>query len=298
MRLMIVGGAGFLGSHLVDRLLAEQHVVDVVDDLSSGSLANLADARALGGDLKFHHLDASAPELDALVALREPEVVVQLATLVPGVAASPARSVPLMLNVLGAAHRHRVGKVVCALPAGALYGDVPARELPVKEGRLGDARTVDAVLTRTLTDLLAVHRQRDALEFTALAMTEVYGPRQRADGGIIGRLAAARAAGEVPEIPGDGRQARDFLYVDDAVDALVRATRRGSGLVVNIGTGLLTTVREAWVMLAGPDAAPLRPAPNVTDDDAARLSVSPTRARIHLAWASWTSLDVGLRSVR
>ncbi len=303
---MVVGGAGFLGSHLVDRLLAEQHVVDVVDDLSTGSLANLADARALGGDLKIHHLDAGAPELDALVALREPEVVVHLATLVPGVAASLGASVPHLLNVLGAAQRHQVDKVVCALPADALYGEVPARDLPVKEGRLaeangtatGGATSVDGVIARTLADLLAVYRQRDALEFTALAMTEVYGPRQRPDGGIVGRLAAALASGEPAELPGDGRQARDFLYVDDAVDALVRATRRGSGLVVNVGTGRLTTVREVWSMLAGPDAAPPRVVPAAATDEVARFAVSPTRARIHLAWAPWTSLEVGLRGLR
>ena len=305
MRLMVVGGAGFLGSHLVDRLLAEQHAVDVVDDLSSGSLANLADARALGGELKIHHLDAGAPELDALVALREPEVLVHLASLLPGVPASLGRSVPVLLNVLEAARHHGVGKVVCAVPAGALYGDVPARDLPVKEGRLGDgggltgsAGTVEGVVARALADLLAVYRQRHALEFTALAMTEVYGPRQRADGGIVGRLAVALAAGEVPEVPGDGRQARDLLYVDDAVDALVRATRRGSGLVVNVGTGQLTSVRDVWTMLAGPAAGALRHVPAQEGDEVARLSVSPTRARIHLAWAPWTTLDVGLRTLR
>src|SRR6478735_12300103 len=76
---MVVGGAGFIGSHLTERLLADGHAVDVVDDLSTGSLANLAVARAMGGDLKIHTLDALAPELGALVSLREPEVVIDLA---------------------------------------------------------------------------------------------------------------------------------------------------------------------------------------------------------------------------
>lgn len=297
MRLMVIGGAGFLGSHLVDRSLAEQHTVDVVDDLSTGSLANLAEARAHGGDLKIHHLDACAEELAALVALREPDVVVHLATLVPGSTVSAAHSVQSTLNVLEAAHAHQVAKVVTVLPAGALYGEVPARELPVKEGRAWQPIGVEGVIARTIADLCAVYRQQHALEFTALALTEVYGPRQRSDGGIVGMLAAALAAGDVPAVVGDGRQARDFLYVDDAVDAIVRATRRGSGLVVNVGTGILTPVRDVWSMLAGPGAAAVRSSP-APADDLSRVSVSPTRARIHLAWAPWTALDEGLRSLR
>lgn len=297
MRLMVIGGAGFLGSHLVDRSLAEQLTVDVVDDLSSGTLANLADARALGGDLKIHHLDACAAELADLVALREPDVVVHLATLVPGRPATAAASVHSTLNVLEACAAHQVAKVVTVLPAGALYGEVPARELPVKEGRPWQPIGVDGVIARAIADLCAVFRQRHALEFTALALTEVYGPRQRADGGVVGALAAALAAGEVPAVAGDGRQARDFLYVDDAVDAIVRATKRGSGLVVNVGTGVLTPVRDVWTMLAGPGASAVRSSP-APADDLVRVSVSPTRARIHLAWAPWTTLDVGLRSLR
>ena len=86
------------------------------------------------------------------------------------------------------------------------------------------------------------------------------------------------------------------MYVDDAVDALVRAGARGGGLVVNIGTGVTTSIRDLWTMMAGPGApapvsAPRRP------DDIVRFAVSPTRARIHLAWAPWTDLAVGLRSL-
>src|SRR5215203_1725752 len=81
MRVLVIGGAGFIGSHLVDRLLAEGQEVDVVDDLSTGSLANLAEARGAGGALKIHHLDARSADLDTLIGMRRPEVVYLLAVL-------------------------------------------------------------------------------------------------------------------------------------------------------------------------------------------------------------------------
>jgi UDP-glucose 4-epimerase len=297
MKILVVGGAGFIGSHLVDRLLAEQHTVDVVDDLSTGTLANLAVARSMGGDLKIHHLDVCADEFASLVSMREPEVIVHLGWLPPGRSrpAVQATAVHAALNVLDAARASGVAKVVTAVSATALYGDVPARELPVKEGRAPAPLGTDGVVTQAVVELLALHRSQHDVEFTALAMAEVYGTRQRADGGLVAGLVAAHRARQAAMLAGDGRQARDFVFIDDVVDALVRSLHRGSGLVVNIGTGTLTTVRDLWSAIAGPDAAaaslPAR------DDEPLRLSVSPTRARIHLAWAPWTDLATGLRAL-
>jgi UDP-glucose 4-epimerase len=294
---LVVGGAGFLGSHLVDRLIAEGNTVDVVDDLSSGSLANLADARSAGGALKIHTLDLLADEYSALAAMRAPEVVYHLAWLAPGrgSASQAGRAVQGMLAVLEAA-RQQGSKVVTALPGAALYGDVPMRDLPIKEGHTWNPVGLHGIVARTIVDLLNLYRADHTVEFTALALSTVYGPRQRADGGVVGSFAHAIRSGTSPEIHGDGRQTRDFLYVDDAVDALVRAGARGGGLVVNVGSGVSTSIRELWTMMAGPSAqdpvaAPRRP------NDISRFALSPTRARIHLAWAPWTDLTVGLRSL-
>lgn len=294
----MVGGAGFIGSHLVDRLLAEQHVVDVVDDLSSGSLANLSQARAAGGELKIHHLDACADEFGSLVSMREPDVIYHVGCLPPGRGGSAvmARAVQSTLQVLDAARSVGQVKVVTAVPAGALYGEVPARELPVKEGRPYQPVGVAGAIAQAVVELLAVHRREDATEFTALALTSVYGPRQRADGGVIAAFHAAHRARTSPTMVGDGRQSRDFVFVDDAVDAFVRAGQRGSGLVVNIGTGVLTSIRELWTAMAGPGGAKpfFTPAPA---EHLGRFAVSPTRARIHLSWAPWTTLEQGLRQL-
>ena len=127
-------------------------------------------------------------------------------------------------------------------------------------------------------------------------MSNVYGPRQRPDGGVVGAFAHALRTDTSPQIHGDGRQTRDFLYVDDAVDALVRAGGRGGGLVVNVGTGVSTSIRDLWAAMAGPGAHVPINSPRRTND-VARFALSPTRARIHLAWAPWTDLSVGLRSL-
>ncbi len=293
---MVIGGAGFIGSHLVDRLLAEGHVVDVVDDLSSGSLANLADARAAGGELKFHHLDVRSDDLASVIARREAEVVFHLAWLVPGRhrTADLGGSLHGLLNVLEAAAAHGVTKVVTTVPAVAWYGDVPAREQPVKEARHPEPTGPEGIVAGAGVALLAhVRRERD-LEFTALAMTNVYGPRQRPDGGVVAAFVHAAAERAPAVLHGDGRQTRDLLYVDDAVDALVRAASRGSGLVINVGTGVGTPVRELWEAVAGAGAPTHRGDPGRVGVQ--RFALAPTRARIHLAWAPWTELATGLRA--
>lgn len=297
MNVLVIGGAGFLGSHLVDRLIAESHTVDVVDDLSTGSLGNLADARSAGGALKIHTLDVLAGEFAALTAMRAPDVVYHLAWMPPGRvdATAAGRGVQSVLAVLEAVRPHGA-KVVTALPAAALYGDVPLRDLPIKEGHAWNPVGLGGIIAKAVVDLLNLYRADHTVEFTALAMSNVYGSRQRADGGVVGAFSHALHTATSPQIHGDGRQTRDFLYVDDAVDALVRAGGRGGGLVVNIGTGVSTAIRDLWTMMAGPGAPSPVSAPRRTND-IARFAVSPTRARIHLAWAPWTDLAVGLRSL-
>jgi UDP-glucose 4-epimerase len=297
VNILVVGGAGFLGSHLVDRLIAEGHAVDVVDDLSSGSLANLAEARSAGGTLKIHTLDVLADEFPALAALRAPEVVYHLAWLPPGrgPAVQAGRAMQGMLAVLEAA-RMRGSKVVTVLPGAALYGDVPLRDLPIKEGHAWSPAGLHGIVAKAVVDLLNLYRADHTVEFTALAMSTVYGPRQRSDGGVVGSFAYALSTDTSPHMHGDGRQTRDFLYVDDAVDALVRAAARGGGLVVNIGSGVSTSVRDLWTMMAGPGAQEPLIMPR-RHNDVSWFALSPTRARIHLAWAPWTNLAVGLGSL-
>lgn len=294
----MVGGAGFVGSHLTERLLAEWWSVDVVDHLATGSLSNLAEARTVGGDLKIHTLDAAAPEFDGLVAMREPEVIYHLGLLPPGEPAehTAASTLASLISVLEAARHRGEVKVVVVLSAVSLYGDVSSKEQPIKESQTWNPVGVRGVITRTVAELLAAYRELHAVEYTALAMSNVYGPRQRPDGGVVGAFAHARREDVAPLMHGDGRQTRDFLFVDDAVDALVRAAQKGGGLVVNVGSGVAVSVRDVWDLMVGPGGKAPAPSPRRVDD-VGRFALAVTRARIHLAWAPWTDLATGLRSL-
>ena len=295
---LVCGGAGFIGSHLVDRLLSDGHSVEVVDDLSVGSLANLASARTAGGTIRFHHLDISSPEFSELIALRRPSVIYHLA-LLPSRATRTTemlRSATLLLTVLEVARRYGVKKVVLALPAGLLYGEVPARQLPVKEGRKSDPMGVAHVMANTLVDLLTVYRESYDLEFTALAMTNVYGSRQRSSDGVVAAFVNAVVNQNEPVICGNGRQTRDFLFIDDAVDALAKAMNKGGGLVINVGTGKQTAIKDLW-QIVGRDSALQEKYESARTADLQRNSVNTTRARIQLGWSHWTTLEAGINEL-
>ena len=296
---MVCGGAGFIGSHLVERLLAEGHQVDVVDDLSSGSLANLSDARGIGGDLRFHHLDVTALEFGELVGLRKPAVIYHLAVMPPSATemGDVLRSLTSLLAVMEAAQRNAVGKVVLCLPAALVYGEVEVKHLPVKEGRAAANADVPQVIMRSLIDLMTVFRESHAVEFSVLATSNVYGLRQRPQDGVVAAFASAIIRRQDAEIFGNGKQTRDFVYVDDVVDALVRAMDRGGGLTINVGTGVQTSIEELWKRIAAGTGRRARKI-EARHADVQRLAVSPVRAKIQLGWTPWTSLDEGLRAFR
>jgi UDP-glucose 4-epimerase len=304
---MVTGGAGFIGAALVERLLAEGHEVDVVDDLSAGSLPNLAAARALAGrSLTIHQLDLREPDLVQLMARRRPRLVYHLAAQTRPDVALEQPALDAAVNVVGSVHvlegARAAGseRVVFAAAARSLYGDPDPSSLPLRESEvrrpLGPAGASQAAVLA----YLSAYRDLYALEFVALALANVYGPRQGADGspGVVAAFAERLVRGKPVTIHGNGRQTRDFVFVDDAVDAFVRAGSRGGGLVCNVGTGQAVSVLDLhrrMVALAGSDAeavfAPARPA------DPAHVVLDPGRAAIQLGWHPWTELDDGLASV-
>jgi UDP-glucose 4-epimerase len=303
VRALVTGGAGFIGSNLVDRLLAERHAVDVVDDLSTGSLANLSHARALRGEFHFHQFDVTEEGLATLIERRRPEIVFHLAAQ-PSVDASlrdpghdAAVNVIGTVRVLDGARRAGVRKVVFAASGGTLYGALEARELPVDETRPFRPSSPYGVSKKVALDYLAAFRDLYGLEFTALALANVYGPRQDASGecGVVARFAADLLAGRPSTIDGDGQQTRDFVFVDDVVDAFCRAGERGGGLVINVGTGVQTSVGRLYSTMAaqaGSDLAPLHGLARPGDLRANALD--PGRAQLHLGWVPWTPLEQGV----
>ena len=307
MKTLVTGGAGFIGSTLVDRLLAEGHQVDVVDNLSSGKLANLADARANAGhQVTFHQIDIRDAGLGELMARQAPEVVFHLAAQAD-VRVSVARpvfdaevNVVGSLNVLEGARAAGARKVVFASSGGTIYGEPDPSDLPVKESHPQQPLSPYGVAKKVVGDYLYAYRALHDLEYTALALANVYGPRQDPHGaaGVVAIFTGKLLAGEACTIFGSGEQTRDFIYVDDVVDAFVRAADRGSGLLANVGTGREVSVNELYTTMAAAagvtDAAVRAPARAGELD---RSALDPGRAELHLGWKPWTTLEAGTQQV-
>ena len=305
MHALVTGGAGFIGSTLVDRLLAEGNTVDVVDDLSTGALANLAEARSNPShDFTFHRLDIRSGALCELIEHRQPEVIFHLAAQadVRVSVARPAYDAEVniigTLNVLEGARQAGARKVVFAASGGTLYGETD--KLPLRESAEQKPVSPYGVSKKAAIDYLVAYRELHGIESTALALANVYGPRQDPHGeaGVVAIFAGLLLAGQECKIYGDGQQTRDFVYVDDVVDAFSRAATRGDGLLVNIGTGTETSVNQLYSTMA--TLAGVETPPRYEPERAGELrrsALDPGRAAMQLGWQPWTTLDEGTGAV-
>jgi UDP-glucose 4-epimerase len=302
MQALVTGGAGFIGSTLVDRLLAEDWKVDVVDDLSSGTLANLGDARTLPDRrFSFHRLDVASAAVVELIDHRKPDVIFHLAAQMD-VRVSVARPVfDAMTNVIGSlnifegARAAGVQKIVFAGSGGTLYGS--PQKIPTKETAAQHPESPYGVAKKAVGDYLYYYRAQHGLEYTVLALANVFGPRQNPHGeaGVVAIFADMFLDRKAPVIFGDGSQTRDFVYVDDVVDAFVRAATKGGGLTMNIGTSIETSVREIYDLMGKltgfHEPARIQPA---RTGELARSAIDPGKAEIHLGWKPFTPLEEGL----
>lgn len=305
MRALVSGGAGFIGSNLVDRLLAEGHVVDVVDNLSTGTMLNLHDARTSGGAFSFQHLDICTTEIIDVIVRRRPEVIFHLAnsnTASSSIARPGEDAMTTLLGslqVLAGALAASVEKVVVALRAADFYGVLDVGERGITESQRGEIASPHGASSRALLDYLALYRERDGLDFALLLVGEVYGPREHAGRtGSVRTLVDQLRAGAPGTVPGDGRSTRDFIFVDDVVDALSRAAAAGSGRSYNIGTGTKTSflhLRELVAAALGVEQPVLFS--EWPDGEVQDSVLSSDLAASLLGWQSWTDLDDGIAQV-
>jgi len=300
---LVTGGAGFIGSHLADRLLAEGNRVISVDDLTTGRIANLGEARSYGKEFTFFNMDVRADGLMPLFERHRPEVVFHLAAQ-SGVRPSivdPVRdaSINIMgtLNVLECALKAGSRKVIYAASGGTIYGE--PRRLPAKESAAQGSYPASpyGISKKIALDYLSFYSRYRGVEYTALALGNVYGPRQDplGEAGVVAIFAGGMLAGEAVTIFGDGNQTRDYVFIDDVVHAFVQSVERGSGKLVNIGTGLESRVNGLYRLLAGiigyerePEHGPL-PAGELR-----RIALDISLAPNAIAWKPWTHLEDGL----
>ncbi len=300
---LVTGGAGFIGSHVCDRLLAEGHRVVAVDDLSTGRIANLVEARGYGKEFTFFNMDVRAEGILPLFERHRPEVVMHLAAQ-SGVRPSlgdPVNDASInvmgLLNVLECSAKSGVRKIVYAASGGTMYGE--PKRIPVKESAAGQARPQSpyGVSKKVGVDYLAYYERYRGLDFTAVALANVFGPRQDPTGeaGVVAIFSAKMLAGEQPTIFGDGNQTRDYVFVDDAVHAFALAAERGSGLLVNIGTGIETSVNALFKMMAEITGFSGQPASGpVPPGELRRIALDNSLAAQILGWKPWTHLEDGL----
>ena len=292
----MTGGAGFIGSHVVDRLLADGHEVAVVDDLSTGARANVNPAARL------HVADVRAPELRRIVDATRPDAVVHLAAQaavsrsVADAAFDASVNILGMLNLLEACRAAGVRNVVYISTGGAAYGDTEV--VPTPETHLTRPASpygVSKVAAELYLDCWAgLHGARGV----SLRLANVYGPRQNPEGeaGVVAIFTRRLLSGRPCVINGDGEQTRDYVYVGDVADAVVRAlTRTAATGAVNVGTTRETTVNEIYRLLAQA-AGVERPAEHgpARAGEQRRSALAWDRARGLLDWSPATPLDRGL----
>jgi UDP-glucose 4-epimerase len=204
------------------------------------------------------------------------------------------------LRVLEGARQAKSERVVFAASGGTLYGEPAPDDLPVRESHPHQPLSPYGVSKKSVIDYLVAYRRLHSLEFCALALGNVYGPRQDPHGeaGVVAIFAEHLLRAEPVTVFGDGEQTRDFVFVDDVVDAFVRAATRGGGLLCNIGTGRETSVNQLLATMTAQAGVTVEPvfAPLRTGE-LLRSSLDIERASIQLGWRPWTELADGTRAV-
>ena len=293
----MTGGAGFIGSHVVDRLAADGHAVAIADNLSSGR------PEFVRSGVELHVCDVRSLRLDAVFAVSRPDALVHLAAQ-PAVARSVAdplldASVNVLgtLSVLRACERAGVGDVVYISTGGAAYGDTDV--LPTPEDHPTQGTSPYGVSKLAAESYVRCWAGLTGARAVSLRLANVYGPRQSplGEAGVVAIFAHRLLRGERCVVNGDGEQTRDYVYVEDVADAVARALdQRSASGPVNVGTGVETSVNELYRRLARAAGVAVAPRHGPARRGEQRRSVLDwRRAKTLLGWTPTTPLDQGLR---
>ncbi len=304
MRALVTGGAGFIGSNLVDALLARGDAVTVVDDLSTGRRENLDEGLAAGATLAEADIRDRAA-LEEIAGRERPEVVFHLAAQIDvrKSIADPAFDASINVggtaNVLEAARAAEARRVVFSSTGGAIYGEGEGQQLPLAEDAPLAPEAPYGQSKFAGEGYLSLYERLYGLSSVPLRLGNVYGPRQDplGEAGVIAIFCGRLREGRRPTVFGDGRQTRDYIYVGDVVAAMLAAADAETSGPLNIGTGIETDVLELVRQLGElggsgdfePELAPPRAG------EVQRISIDPGRAERELGWRAEMGLEEGLR---
>jgi UDP-glucose 4-epimerase len=302
VRALVTGGAGFIGSHVVDALAERGDDVLVLDDLSSGRLGNLDRARERG----THLLEVDVTDAEAVAetfASHRPELVCHLAAQIDVrcSVADPAFDLGVnvagTINLLEAARTHDTKRFVFTSTGGAIYGEGSGLDLPLSEDAECRPDAPYGQSKFAAEGYVSLYGRLYGLSGISLRLGNVYGPRQDPHGeaGVVAIFGTALLGGGRPRVFGDGQQTRDYVYVGDVVEAFVAAAGSDAEGAYNVGTGVQTSVLDLGRRLArfcgrefAPEMAPGRAG------EVQRISISSRLAGERLGWQPATDLDRGL----
>lgn len=295
MKILVTGGAGFIGSHVVEHCLQAGHQVVVVDDLSTGKSENLP------AGVKLYPVDIRDPGLAEIFQAEQPEVVSHQAAKANVRESFELPRLYAEVNVVGSVNlleccrRYGVRKVIYASTGGAVYGE--PQELPVRESHPINPLDPYGASKHHVEHYLHLYRVNFGLRYTALRYPNVYGPRQDplGEAGVVAIFTARLLRGETPVINGSGEQQRDFVHVSDIARANVLALTTGDDGIYNLGSGRGTSVNEIWAHLAeitGFSGSPQYGPPKA--GEVYRIFLDASAAAAAMGWQPLVGLREGL----
>lgn len=296
MKVLVTGGAGFIGSHVVDRLLQEGHEVVVVDNLVTGKRKNVPKA------VQFYKLDIENPKLERVFRNERPAVVFHLAAQM-----NVRRSVedPMFdaqvnvlgtLNVLEQASKHGARKVIFSSSGGAIYGE--QQTFPAPETHVTQPLSPYGISKLCGEHYLSYYNRLSGLQVVSLRYANVYGPRQDPEGeaGVVAIFIQKMLHREQAVVNGNGRQTRDFVFVEDVVEANLMVMGPEVEGIYNVGTGVETSINDLFRIVVDLTKMEFKEVHGpAKKGEQARSVIDATKLRHQLGWEPKVDLREGLR---